>query len=100
MSNIRYEYSWDRNKATNNRAKHGVTFEDALTVFSDPFAVSIFDEEHSDDEERWLTIGRAKQSNLLVVVHTYLELKDNEVNIRIISARRPTKTEIKTYQEG
>lgn len=86
-------YEWDNVKAKLNLAKHGVSFEEALSVFNDEFALLIYDEEHSSDEERFLLLGKSLANNLLLVVHCY---KEKDV-IRIISARKATKNESKEY---
>jgi uncharacterized DUF497 family protein len=66
---MRIDFDWDPGKAASNMAKHGVAFEEAMTVFRDPFARSILDP-GSPEEERWVTIGETATGNLLVVVHT------------------------------
>ena len=90
--------NWDEEKNRINRRKHGVDFEEAKTVFDDPLAVSIFDHEHSITEERWLTIGMSSQGQLWVVVHTHLVINGEDL-ARIISARRPTAHERRSYEE-
>jgi uncharacterized protein len=97
---MRFEFDWDPAKTESNRKKHGVTFEAAMGVFSDPLALSLLDNESGQGEERWVTIGRNPASNLLLVVHTYIELSTERAAIRIISARRPTRREARQYQEG
>jgi len=97
---MRFEFDWDPAKAESNRRKHGVTFESAMGVFSDPLALSLLDNESGQGEERWVTIGRNPASNLLLVVHTFVELSAERAAIRIISARRPTRREARQYQEG
>ncbi|HTV57084.1 MAG TPA: BrnT family toxin [Terriglobia bacterium] len=97
---MRYTFHWDPVKAKQNHRKHGVTFERAAELFLDPLAVSVVDQEHSESEERWVTLGRDKQGTLLVVVHTFSESSVEEWKIRIISARRSTKRETDQYQEG
>lgn len=92
-----YHFEWDFNKATQNTRKHGVTFEQAAAVFSDPLAVSILDDEHSETEERWITLGQAN-NGLLVVIHTYHEFREEEATIRVISARKATKQEQQQYE--
>jgi uncharacterized DUF497 family protein len=67
---VRIDFDWDVAKAASNVSKHGVTFEEAMTVFRDPLARSILDRDSSFDEERWVTLGEASTGNLLVVVHT------------------------------
>jgi uncharacterized DUF497 family protein len=96
----RYEFDWDSSKAEANIAKHGVAFELAMTVFHDPLAMSRFDDDNSDYEPRWVTLGETRDAQLLVVVHTYVEITPEQVAIRIISARRPTGREMRQYREG
>lgn len=97
---MNYNFEWDPNKAKSNIVKHKISFEDAVSVFKDENAISIFDEEHSESEERWITIGLDIKTRTLVVVHTFIELSKNDCNIRIISARKATKNEQKYYNEG
>lgn len=94
---MNYNFEWDPNKAKTNITKHKVCFEDALSVFKDENAISIFDENHSSDEERWITIGMDLKTRTLVVVHTFISIDKNNCSIRIISARKATKNEQKTY---
>jgi uncharacterized DUF497 family protein len=96
---MRFEFDWDPAKAESNRRKHGVTFEEAMGVFGDPLALSLLDNESGQVEERWVTIGRNPANNLLLVVHTYVELSEERASIRIISARRPTRREARQYEE-
>lgn len=93
-----FHFEWDAAKAAGNRRKHGVSFDLAATVFRDPLMLSIPDEEHSETEERWITMGQAENSKLLLVVHTYLEISNNAANVRIISARPATKQEQRQYE--
>jgi len=87
-------FSWDRAKAAGNLKKHGVSFDEAQTVFYDDFAVQFFDENHSDGEERFLMLGMSTGANLLLVCHC--ERAGGEL-IRIISARKATKSESTFY---
>ncbi len=96
---MRLEFDWDPKKATANRRKHGVSFEEAMGVFLDPFALSLFDDDHSDDEDRWITLGRTGPDLLLLVIHTHVEIGADRIAIRIISARRPTPRETHQYEE-
>jgi uncharacterized DUF497 family protein len=96
----RFEFDWDPAKAASNLAKHRVSFEEAMTVFLDPLALSRLDAAHGSDEERWVTIGLSCAINLMVVVHTYVEFDEHRVYIRIISARRPTRNEKRQYEEA
>ena len=88
-------FEWHPPKARSNFAKHGVGFEEASTVFGDPLSLTIPDPEHSRMEERFVTMGTAFTGKLLVVVHT-----DRGDNIRIISARRASRRERKSYEKG
>ncbi len=97
---MNYNFEWDRIKARTNLSKHKISFESAITVFRDERAISIADEEHSEDEERWLTIGMDEVTRTLVVIHTYISTDEENCNIRLISARKATKTEQKNYMEG
>jgi len=97
---MRYYFEWDPQKAKINFKKHKVSFERACMVFKDPNALSIYDEEHSETEDRWITLGMDINRTLLVVVHTFEQLDENTYKIRIISARKATKKEIKQYNEG
>jgi len=93
-----YHFEWDLAKAVGNRSKHGVGFELAATVFRDPLALSRFDEEHSEAEERWVTLGQAGNGRLLTVVHTFTEMDEHNATVRIISARLATKREQRDYE--
>lgn len=86
-------FKWDSNKAVINLKKHGISFYDACTAFSDPLSITIPDPLHSEEEDRFILIGLSNKNHLLVVVHTE---RDN--NVHIISARRATKTERKNYE--
>lgn len=97
---MRTEFDWDPNKAATNLANHNVTFDEAISVFEDPLALSTLDQFGSGGEERWVTIGMSGASRLLLVVHTHIEVSADVVYIRIISARVPTKREIRDYQDG
>jgi uncharacterized protein len=92
----RLRFDWDPRKASANRAKHGVTFEEALTVFADEAALLIHDPDHSDDEERFVLLGMSALLRVLVVVHCHREAARV---IRIISARRATRSERRPYFE-
>ena len=92
------KFEWDKNKEKINIQKHGVTFEQASYVFSDQFALSKFDDEHSEDEDRWLLLGKSLNETLLLVVHTFRDNNGTEF-VRIISARKATQKEKQTYQK-
>ena len=97
---MRIEFDWDPAKAASNRSRHGVAFEDAMAVFLDPLALSKLDEDSSDREERWITIGGREPGRILLVVHTYSEITSDTAVVRIISARPPTRREVTQYEEG
>ena len=89
------KFDWDQAKANANSKKHGVTFEEARSVFFDEFAVQFFDEDHSSEEERFLLLGLSSDAKLLLVCHC--EREQGNV-IRIISARKATKREAAHYR--
>ena len=88
------KFEWDENKNQTNIQKHGISFEEAITVFKDMDALIISDENHSDDEDRFLLIGYSSKANLLVVCHCY---RLNDAVIRIISARKGNKEDRNLY---
>ncbi|MBI5788670.1 MAG: BrnT family toxin [Candidatus Schekmanbacteria bacterium] len=96
---MRYNFEWDPVKAKLNLHKHRITFQRAATVFLDPQAISVFDDEHSLEEDRWSSIGLDSEGALLVVIHTFHGIDASACNIRIISARKATKKESKQYEE-
>jgi uncharacterized DUF497 family protein len=87
-------FEWDPRKERSNLAKHGVGFEQASTIFGDRSSLTIPDPEHSQTEERYITIGRTFTDKLLVVVHT-----ERGNNIRLISARRASRRERRFYEK-
>ena len=89
-------FKWDKKKDSTNIQKHGISFDEARSVFYDDNARLMHDPDHSEDEERFLIPGLSKKINILVICHCYRE--GNEVT-RIISARKATKNEKKQYQE-
>ena len=89
------QFEWDAAKAAENLAKHGVSFEEAATVFRDTLSVTGSDPDHSIDEERFVIFGVSANGRLLVIAHT-----ERDDRIRIISARFPTKKERKKYEEN
>jgi uncharacterized protein len=88
-------YEWDPAKAAANVQKHRVAFEEAASVFLDPAALTFSDPDHSEDEDRAITIGRSARQRVLFVAHA-----ERDDRIRIISARRATRREQKQYEEG
>lgn len=99
MSQPLLQFEWDEHKAQTNILKHGVAFETAATVLHDALALTVYDEAHSQTEDRWFTIGRAITGKLLVVVHTYEAVSATETRVRIISARMPTAHERRSYED-
>lgn len=95
-----FRFSWDPTKARANWAKHGVSFESAAEIFKDPLAITVPDAEHSESEERWISLGRSGKQVLLVAVHTWREPESGIVEIRLISARRASRRERQQYEEG
>ena len=96
---MRYNFDWDPVKENQNARKHKTTFRQAATVFRDPNQLSVYDEEHSEDEDRWITIGIDSGGVLQVVVHTFEQVDENLCEIRIISARKATHAEANQYRE-
>ena len=94
MNGISFE--WDPAKSAKNVEKHHVSFEEAVTVFYDPDSLIIPDPDHSDQEERFIILGYSELLRLLVVCHCY---RESDAVIRIISARKATKQERKSYEE-
>lgn len=88
------KFEWDSAKATANARKHGVSFDEAQSIFYDEFAVQFFDDEHSGDEDRFLLLGMSTEARLLLVSHCERDTGDV---IRIISARKATKRESTFY---
>ena len=100
MSGTDYEFDWDDNKAAINLSKHEVDFREAMTVMLDPLAMTFFDTEHSEDEERWISVGRSRNGTLLLVVHTFTATGSSNALVRIISARAATRHERQQYEQG
>lgn len=96
---MQYNFDWDPAKAKQNLRKHGVSIERASRIFLDSFAISIYDDEHSEDEDRWITIGSESNEVLLVVVHAFRGTDAQSSLIRIISARKADHDEAKQYHE-
>jgi uncharacterized DUF497 family protein len=97
---LRYRFEWDPAKEKANIHKHKVSFRKAATIFRDPNQLSIYDEEHSEYEDRWVTMGIDDSGVLRVVAHTFKQIDANLSEIRIISARKATSRESRQYQEG
>ena len=89
------EFKWNESKATQNLSKHGVSFDEAKTVFDDPLYVDFYDPDHSHDEHRYIILGESRQGRFLLVSYT-----ERGNIIRLISAREATRMEQKAYEEG
>ncbi len=89
------EFEWDDEKAASNLKKHGVSFEEGATTFNDSGIATIFDPDHLEDEQRYISIGTSIQRRLLVIVHTA-----REERIRLISCRKATNAERKAYEKN
>ena len=89
------DHEWDQEKAASNLEKHGVTFEEATTVFGDPLYIDFYDPNHSVDEHRYLIMGQSTAGRLLIVSYT-----ERDEVVRLISAREVTASERKAYEEG
>lgn len=98
MPQPEFNFEWDPQKAAANAHKHGVSFERAASVFQDQEALTLFDRGHSQDEERWITLGLDSHGSLLVVCHTWREEDVPSARCRIISARKATTSEIRQYR--
>lgn len=91
------KFEWDEDKNLKNHSKHGIWFEEAQTVWADDLSEEFFDEDHSDEEDRFIRVGHSTRSKLLLVV--FCERDEGNI-IRIISARAATTKERKDYEEG
>ena len=89
------QFAWDEKKAATNLAKHGVSFEEAATVFGDPLSDTFDDPDHSAEERRFVIIGMSENGRMLIVAHT-----DEVEVVRLISAREPTRGEREFYEES
>jgi uncharacterized DUF497 family protein len=87
------DFEWDVEKATGNLDKHGISFEEGTSIFNDPLVATIFDPDHSESEDRYISIGMSVRRRLLVAVHTY-----REERIRLISCRLAANSERKIYE--
>ena len=92
---MKSNFEWDENKARSNLRKHHVSFQEATTVFSDPFSITIADPNHSMEEERYIDIGMSAKGRVLIVCYT-----ERGANIRIISSRKATPTEWREYEKN
>ena len=90
-----FKFEWDEQKAASNLQKHGVSFDEAVSVFADDLALTFADSDHFESEERSRTYGISNKGRLIVLVHT-----ERRLNIRIISARKATRYEKRIYDKG
>ncbi|MBD2498286.1 BrnT family toxin [Nostoc sp. FACHB-280] len=88
-------FEWDNEKNKINQKKHGVSFEEAKSVFYDDNAIEFWDEDHSEAEDRFLLLGRSSKMRILLIVHCF---REQESIIRIISARKATQKESQQYR--
>jgi uncharacterized DUF497 family protein len=86
-------FEWNEAKAAANLEKHGISFDEAQTVFGDPNTITLFDHQHSDEEDRFIDIGRSANDRLLVIIYT-----ETDERIRIISCRKATSKERQYYE--
>ncbi len=91
-------FEWDPQKAAENLRKHKVSFAEATEVFRDPLALTVFDEDNSATEERWVTLGQVQNRRLVVLIHTWREQNAETIHVRLISAREATTHEARQYQ--
>ena len=97
---MRIWFDWDPAKEVQNIRRHKVSFRRAATVFRDPNQLSVYDEEPSEAEDRWITVGFDANGVLRVVVHTFEQIDESLCEIRIISARKATRRETEQYRGG
>ena len=98
MDKFNYNFEWNPKKAISNLSKHSISFNEAATIFKDSNMISIFDYEHSDYEDRWISIGLSEMGKLLLVFHTFKDIDKLNTIIRVFSARKATKAERKQYE--
>ena len=97
---MKLTFEWDERKSRENRKAHKVGFEEAKTVFNDPFLISFPDDVHSVHEKRWLSIGTSIRGRVLLIVHTENYEEDGVIVVRVISARKATSSERRVYEEN
>ncbi len=95
---LQLEFTWDPAKPASNVTKHGVAFAQGATVFADALALTVFDAEHSEFEERWFTLGMSSEGKLLAVSHTYTATGASSARVRMISAREAARNERRQYE--
>ncbi|OIN92408.1 MAG: hypothetical protein COS37_06140 [Anaerolineae bacterium CG03_land_8_20_14_0_80_58_20] len=94
-----YDFDWDPGKVRANIRKHGISFRQASGVFRDPNQLSLYDEEHSENEDRWITIGLDGSGVLRVVIHTFEHVAEDVWRVRMISARKANRAEENLYNQ-
>ena len=94
-----FVFEWDENKDKTNLVKHKIGFDEAKTVFDDPFLVTFSDDFHSSEEERLISIGLSNHSRILLIVHTEVSKQTDDIIIRIISCRKATALEREIYEQ-
>ena len=94
-----FVFEWDENKDKTNLIKHKIGFDEAKTVFDDPFLVTFSDDFHSSEEERLISIGLSNHSRILLIVHTEVSKQTDDIIIRIISCRKATALEREIYEQ-
>lgn len=100
MDEHQFQFEWDEAKAAANLRKHGVSFELASSIFSDPRILTLADTTHSESEERWFSIGLANNGVPMSIAYLWTEAGARLVKIRLITARRATAAEIRHYMEN
>lgn len=100
MNEHQFQFEWNEAKAAANSLKHGVSFELASSIFSDPRILTLADTTHSESEERWFSIGLANNGVPMTVSYLWTDVGAGLIKIRLISARRSTASEIRNYTES
>lgn len=100
MNGRLYQFEWDEAKAVANERKHDLSFELASSIFYDPRLLTVADVEHSETEERWFSVGIARNGAVLAVIYLWSEADPAVIKIRLISARKATQAERRQYEEG
>jgi uncharacterized DUF497 family protein len=96
---VRYDFDWDPGKERANIRKHGISFRQAANIFRDPNQFTLYDQEHSQNEDRWITIGIDNTGVLRIVIHTFEQIEEDVWRIRMISARKANRDEEKQYNQ-
>ena len=96
---MRYDFDWDPSKERANIRKHGISFRQAANIFRDPNQFTLYDHEHSENEDRWITIGMDSAGVLRIVVHTFEQIEEDVWRVRMISARKANRAEEQQYNQ-